>query len=198
MRNDTERFEKAIAAFDAYHARDPVFEEADGRQWPRELLYAHRMTARLNAFAPNADEVLQLAARCQHIGRWEIPREQYSPDRKGYLQWRSAEKMHHASLATDILRDCGYDEDTIGYVRKLVMKKELSSDARSQLLEDVACLVFIEHYLEDFAHRQSEEKVVDIIGKTLKKMSVAARTSASALTPPAMQNLISRAVASER
>ena len=87
---------QAFQAFDEYNSRDTVREEHEGQTYPKELLYAERMTARLNQFAPDATETLQLAARSQHIGRWEIPRNTYPMDRKGYLQWRNQLKSHHA------------------------------------------------------------------------------------------------------
>jgi len=51
------------------------------------------------------------------------------------------------------------------------LKKELQTNAETQLLEDVICLVFIEFYLEDFALQHTDEKVIDILKKTLRKMS---------------------------
>lgn len=99
-------------------------------------------------------------------------------DRKGYLQWRNEEKIHHAHIAEKILSDCGYDATVIDKVKLLLLKKELYTNADTQLLEDVTCLVFIEFYLEDFAGKHDEEKVVEILRKTLKKMSNRAKTLA--------------------
>lgn len=171
-------FQKAIAAFDAYHRNDPNMEEHNGKQVPKELLYAERMTDRLGRFAPEADESVILAARCQHIGRWEIPRKKYPMDRKGYLQWRNEEKIRHAHIAEKILSACGYSAATIDRVKMLLLKKELSTNTDTQLLEDVACLVFLEFYLEDFAEKHDDLKVIDILRKTLKKMSPQARQAA--------------------
>lgn len=173
------RFEKAIAAFDAYHRRDPNTEDHNGQVSPKELLYTLRMTEGLTRFAPQADESIKLAARCQHIGRWEIPREKYPMNKKGYLQWRNEEKVHHAKIAEGILSDCGYDPETIGQVKFLLLKKELYTNVNTQLLEDVVCLVFIEYYLEDFAAKHDDEKVIDILRKTFKKMTPAAREAAT-------------------
>lgn len=166
-----ERLEKAFTTFDAYNANDPNLENHNGKSVPKELLYAQRMTERLNLFAPGAPEYMQLAARCQHIGRWEIPRSSYTMDKKGYLQWRSAEKLHQAKIAEQILLSCRYDAETIEKVKFLLLKKELTTNADTQLLEDVVCLVFIEHYLEDFAAPHTDEKVIDILRKTMKKMT---------------------------
>lgn len=191
------RFDKAIAAFDDYHRTDPHTEVYNGEPLQKELLYAQRMTARLSSFAPGADEAVRLAARSQHIGRWEIPREQYPMDRKGYLQWRNEEKSHHARIAEKILTECGYPAGTIETVKSLLLKKELYSNPDSQLLEDVVCLVFMEFYLEEFAAKHADEKVADILRKTLRKMSPAAKEAAGSIQlSPKIGALIERAAAS--
>ncbi len=171
MISTTDQFKKAIEAFDAYNENDPNKEEYKRDVFSKEVLYAQRMTDRLNHYAPEAPEYVNLAARCQHIGRWEIGRSNYPMDKKGYLQWRNQEKIHHAKIAEGILESCGYDAEVIDKVKFLVLKKELFTNTDTQLLEDVICLVFIEFYLEAFAAKHEDEKVVDIIKKTLKKMS---------------------------
>ncbi len=174
MTTSNDQFKKAIEAFDAYNQNDPNKEEHNGNMYSKEILYAERMTNRLNHYAPDAPDYINLAARCQHIGRWEIARNYFAMDKKGYLQWRNQEKIHHAKIAEEILTSCAYDADTIGKVKFLVLKKELFTHADTQLLEDVICLVFIEHYLEAFAAKHEDDKVIDIIQKTLKKMSARA------------------------
>jgi hypothetical protein len=168
---ETDRFEKAITTFDAYNLNDPHQEEVDGKLVSKELLYAQRMSQRLDDFYPSAPEYLKLAVHCQHIGRWEIPRESYPMDKKGYLQWRNVLKIHHAKLAEQILLSCRYDQGTIDKVKFLLVKKELYTNPDTQVLEDVVCLVFIEYYLEEFAEKHEPQKVVDILQKTLKKMT---------------------------
>jgi hypothetical protein len=163
--------QKAFSAFDAYNAKDPHHEEFQQQSIAKELLYAMRMTEKLNAFSPDSPEHVQLAARCQHIGRWEIPRSTYPMDRKGYLQWRNDLKIHHAGIAEKILSTCGYDQTMIEKVKFLILKKQLFQNPETQLLEDVICLVFVHYYLADFAHQHEEAKVIDILKKTLKKMS---------------------------
>lgn len=173
-------FNRAMAAFDEYHRRDPNTEDVDGKSVAKEWLYAERMTATLANLEPEANEAVKLAARCQHIGRWEIPRDRYPAGKKGYLQWRNEEKFHHAKIAEKILRDCGYDSAMIEEVKFLLLKKGLTTHAGAQLLEDVACLVFLEFYLGEFAAKHDDPKVIDILRKTLHKMS--ARGKAIGLT----------------
>jgi hypothetical protein len=168
---DLKRFERALASFDTYNGNDPNREKTEDNDIPKEFLYAIRMTSKLSHYAPDAPEHVQLAARCQHIGRWEIPRNAYPIDRKGYLQWRSQLAIHHATIAEKILKECDYDQETIDKVKALLQKKQLHQNPDTQLLEDVICLVFIEYYLDDFANLHDDDKVIDILKKTLKKMS---------------------------
>ena len=184
MSADRERFERACARFDAANAEDPNRESADGRERPKELLYAQRMSAMLERFAPHASEPLRLAARCQHIQRWKIPRAEYTMDRIGYLQWRKRAQKFHAELAGGILRDVGYDEATIARVGSLLKKEDLKADADVQALEDVIDLVFLESYLAGFVTAHGEydaAKFGDILLKTAKKMSARGRAAALAL-----------------
>src|SRR5690606_22484791 len=130
--------------------QDPNRETADGKEFPKELLYAERMSAMLERYQTNASEALQLAMRCQHIQRWKIPRSDYPMTRAGYHQWRTRLRGFHAETASAMLKDVGYDDDTIARVCSLVRKERLQQDIEAQTLEDVAVLVFLESYLEDF------------------------------------------------
>jgi hypothetical protein len=189
------KLQKAFEAFDAYNSRDPHTESVNGKTYPKELLYALRMTEKLNEYAPSSPEYLQLAARCQHIGRWEIPRNSYPMDRKGYLQWRTAEKMHHVKIAEPMLQEAGYPQDIIEKVKALLLKKELATNPDTQMLEDVVCLVFIQHYLHDFAAQHDDDKVVEILRKTIKKISARCLEEASKLKiSERMQGLLLKAV----
>ncbi|MGB3144010.1 MAG: DUF4202 domain-containing protein [Maribacter sp.] len=168
----------AFQHFDAANKLDPNTEDFQGRTYPKEVLYGIRMTERLNEFAPNASEALRLTARCQHICRWEIPRESYAMDREGYLRWRQDLKKFHAKKATEILEDIGYAQEIIDKVVFLLEKKQLKKNEETQTLEDVICLVFLEFYFEPFAHKHPEEKTIDILQKTWRKMSDAGRDAA--------------------
>jgi hypothetical protein len=195
MMSDAARFETAVARFDAANAADPNTEMVEGRPYPKELLYAQRMSAWLDKLAPDASETLRLAARCQHIQRWRIARRDYPMDRRGYLQWRTALARFHAATAADILREVGYDDAAIRRVQTLLRKEGLRRDTEVQCLEDVACLVFLESYFADFACRHETGKVIDIIRKTWRKMSPRGHQAALTLRLPSeAQALVAQAL----
>ncbi len=173
-----DKLSKAFQRFDEANGKDPNTEEYSGSTYPKEVLYAIRMTEKMNDFAPDASEALQLTARCQHICRWEIPRESYDMDRAGYLHWRQDLKKFHAQKATVILQDVGYSQDSIDKVVFLLEKKKLKKNEDTQTLEDVICLVFLQYYFEDFAKKHPEEKIIEILLKTWRKMSVKGREAA--------------------
>ena len=163
--------DEALRRFDVANADDPNTELVDGHALPKELVYGQRMSARLSVFAPEAPETVQLAARAQHIRRWEVPRESYPEGRAGYLKWRTDLYKWHGEIAGAIMKDVGYDDETIERVQTLLRKRGLKTDADVQLLEDVICLVFLEHYFHDFAQKHDEEKLIPIVQKTWKKMT---------------------------
>ena len=190
------RLREALARFDRANADDPNRELVDGAEQPRELVYARRMTATLERFAPDAPEAVRLAVRCQHIRRWTVPRETYPEGRDGYRRWRSDLARFHAETAGTILHEVGYGEDTIERVGALLRKERLKADPQVQLLEDIACLVFLQHYLPAFAARHDDAKLVDILGKTWRKMSERGRAAALGLElEPRVRPLVSRAAA---
>ena len=165
------KFEKAIALIDKKNSEDPNLEVFQDEKIAKELLYSQRMTEKLLEVAPNASHELQIAARAQHIGRWQIPRKQYPMDRVGYFKWRNDLKKLHSEITSDLLKNVGYNSEFIDRVSFLVQKKLIKKDAETQLLEDVVCLVFLQYYLEDFIAKHSDEKIVDILQKTWVKMS---------------------------
>ena len=174
MTSDRQFFERAIQLFDAANSEDPRKEADDGRDWPKELLYAQRMSRMLERFVPDAPEAVQLACRAQHIQRWKIPRQDYPMTPEGYQLWRTTLYKFHADLAGRHMQDAGYDSEMIERVKKAVGKRGLKVNPETQMMEDVADLVFIEHYMLGFAAQKaeySEEKWLDIIRKTWKKMS---------------------------
>jgi hypothetical protein len=189
-------FEKAIERFDAENARDPNLESEGGVRHPRELLYARRLTEWVLKLAPDASESLRLAARCQHICRWEIPRATYPMTRPGYLHWRSDLKQFHARKSSEILREAGYAEDMIDKVRDLNLKKNFPAEAESRILEDALCLVFLEFQFADLARKTASGKIINAVQKTWQKMTPAARERALALPlGPEEKKLIQQALA---
>lgn len=165
------KYEKAILLIDKANKKDPNTEIFNNETYAKEYIYGVRMSNRLALFIPDATESLKLAARCQHICRWEIPRKDYPMDRTGYLKWRNELKKLHALKAEDILLEVGYGTDIIDDVKMMLLKKQLKKNELTQAIEDVICLVFLEHYFDAFAAKHTEDKIVDIVQKTWAKMS---------------------------
>jgi hypothetical protein len=198
MMSDHDRFHAAIARFDAANAEDPNTEVVAGQASPKELLYAQRMTAWLERLAPDASEALRLAARCQHIRRWTMPRRDYPMTRQGYLRWRTMLAHFHAETAGAILREVGYDDAMIHRVQAMLRKERLRRDPEVQCLEDVICLVFLESYFADFAQQHEPAKVIDIVQKTWQKMSSRGQEAARTLPlSPAAHQLLAAALAGD-
>ncbi|HMB94483.1 MAG TPA: DUF4202 domain-containing protein [Tepidisphaeraceae bacterium] len=182
------QFQRAIDLFDEQNARDPN---------QKELLYSKQMTQWLEKLEPNASETLRLAARCQHIRRWEIPRHSFPMDRAGYLNWRKTLYQFHADKAGEILRQVGYDDATISRVQSLLKKEKIKADPEMQTLEDVICLVFLENYFSDFAREKDEQKLINIIRRTWAKMSPRGREAALTIKYSSQDlTLIQRALSS--
>ena len=165
------KFEIAIQLFDEANNKDPNVEIWEGKEYPKELLYGSRMSEKIEKFEANASLAVKLAVRCQHICRWEIPRESYEMNRVGYLTWRKDLYKFHAQKASEILEKVGYDATLIENVKFLLQKKQLKRNEETQLLEDVICLVFLDYYFENFSKKYSEKKLIEILQKTWAKMS---------------------------
>jgi hypothetical protein len=195
-----ELYQAAIAAFDQANAEDPNKEMANGREYPKELLYARRMSDMQERYAPEASEAVKLAVRAQHIQRWKVPRSNYPMDKPGYMLWRTGLYKFHAETAGSIMQKVGYDDEMIERVKNIVSKKGLKVNPETQLMEDVVDLVFIEHYIVGFAAQHpeyDEAKWIQIIRKTWKKMSPRAHEFALAgkiKLPEALVPLILKAV----
>ena len=193
-------YQAAVAAIDQANAEDPNREVADGKEYPKELLYSQRMTEMQERYIPDASEAVKLAVRAQHIQRWKIPRSSYPMDKQGYLQWRTGLYKFHADTAGEIMKQAGYDDEMIERVRKIVGKKGLKVNPETQLMEDVVDLVFIEHYLTGFVAQHpeyDEAKWIPIIRKTWQKMSSRAHEfalSGNIRMPEALVPLILKAV----
>lgn len=180
--SDSERFKWAIRRFDEENAQDPNREhDGHGQEAPGELVYARRLTGWVLKLNPSASEALRLAARCQHICRWKIPRAAYPLDRGGYHRWRNALKHFHAELAGRILAECGYDPEMIQRVQALNLKKSFPADPDSRTLEDALCLVFLEFQFAPLAAKTDQEKVINALRKSWGKMTPGAQAAALAL-----------------
>jgi len=198
-------FEKALQLYDAANSKDPNIEtDYDGTESTKELLYSHRMLDMLNRFLPDADDVAKLSVAAQHIERWKSPRSDYPMNRKGYHLWRTNLYKFHADTAAKYLREAGYDDEFIERVKLAIGKKNLKNNADTQILEDVAALTFIEHYMMKMYNnfpQYDEKKWIDIILRTWKKMSPDAQQfalSGKVKLPEALVPVIQKAVELDR
>ncbi len=195
------KFELAASLIAAANNQDPNQESDGNKNWPKELLYSHRMTDMLNRYAAESDEVMKLAISAQHIQRWKSPRSSFPMDKKGYHQWRTGLYQFHADTTGELMQQAGYSEEDISRAKLAVGKKSLKSNADTQLLEDVSALVFIEHYMLAFASKHpeySEEKWIGIIQRTWRKMSETAQQfslSGAIKLPEPLVPLIQKSIA---
>jgi len=194
--NSRARFDRALEAIDAANAADPHRIEFRGGLLPKELLHAQRALHWIRVLEPAASETLLLAAQAHHLRRWQLPRSDYPEGRAGYHAWRRELQQRHAREAGSILESVGYAVAEIDRVKALICKQGLGRDPEVQRLEDALCLVFLETQLADFATRHDEDKVVEILVKSLRKMSGEGRQAAGSIElPESVRELVARAVA---
>ncbi|SEJ81654.1 protein of unknown function [Dyadobacter sp. SG02] len=175
------QLDKAFELFDAYNKRSPEQIVWENVAYPIEYFYAIKLHEWVTKLDPQADESLLLASRCQHIGRWEIARKSYPDGRVGYLKWRSDLSKYHAGIASEILTEVGYDEETITRVKQIVLKQRLKSDTDVQTMENALCLVFLQYQYDDLIAKMTEEKMIDILRKTWGKMTTPGHEAALSL-----------------
>jgi hypothetical protein len=196
-------YDKALAMIDAANSEDPNQVSANGKDWPKELLYSERMTDMLGRYNADADDAMKLASRSQHIQRWKSPRNAYPMDRIGYLKWRKDLYKIQANTVAELMEQAGCGDDMIERVKTAVAKSNIKGNPDTQLLEDVTDLVFMEYYILEFVGKHpeySEEKWVDIIQKTWHKMSERARAfalSGKIKLPESLAPLIRKAASTE-
>ena len=164
-------YDQALAAIDAAHALDPKKITINSEEVPYELHYAQKSTSYLEKRAPDAPDHLRLAIRAQHFRRWEVPRDTFPMTRVGYHAWRTHLKKRQAELVTSICDDAGYPTETAQRVGALIRKEDLKQDEETQVLEDVACLVFLDDQFEAFEKEHDEDKIIKILQKTWGKMT---------------------------
>jgi len=166
------KLDAAFQLFDAYNKQDPRNFEWDGTTYPQEYFFAIKLYDWILKLDPAASEELLLASRSQHIGRWEIPRESYPEGREPYLKWRKDLAQHHATITGNLMKQAGYDTDSIERVSQIILKKRIKVDADVQTMENALCLVFLQYQYEDFRkkYRNEPDKMINILRKSLLKM----------------------------
>lgn len=185
-----------LSAIDEVNSQDPNTIIIDELSQPKELLYGQYMTACINQYWPQANELLQIAVRAQHIKRWHLQRTEFPAGKAGYLKWRIEQGKFHAELTKSLMLENGYSEDEAETTAKLLRKEKLKSNPDTQTLEDVACLVFLQHYFDEFAAKHTEEKIIRILQLTWRKMSEDAHNIALKLTlPDHLAALVGKALA---
>lgn len=175
------RFEAAIAAIDAANADDPNVLVVDGVERPKEQAHAELMTEWVRRLDASATDEQLLAARAHHLRRWALPRADYPEGRAGYLRWRTDLSKRHAAEVGEILVAHGYGDDEIARVQQIIRKQGLATDPAVQAHEDALCLVFLDTQLDATIERLGRDKVIDVVAKTVKKMSPHGIDAAGAL-----------------
>jgi hypothetical protein len=173
--------EVAFAAIDAANAGDPNTIVVRGDRRPKEQAHAEMAVEWVRALVPEPSEALLLAARAHHVRRWEIDRSSEPKGRAGYLRWKRDLQQHHAEVAGRVLADAGVDPATIERVQAIIKKERLRTDAEVQALEDALCLVFVETQFGDLTAQLGEDHMVEVVVKTLRKMTPAGHAAALAL-----------------
>ncbi|XPF95943.1 DUF4202 domain-containing protein [Colwellia sp. RE-S-Sl-9] len=185
-----------FTAIDDINSEDPNTTIVNGKTQPKELLYGQYMSACINQYWPEANELLQIAVRAQHIKRWHLKRTEFDVGKAGYLKWRIEQGKFHAELTKNIMIEHGYSEEDAETTAKLLRKEKIKSNPDTQTLEDVACLVFLQHYFDEFAAKHTEEKIIRILQLTWRKMSDQGHEIALKLTlPEHLAALVGKALA---
>ena len=162
----SDRLRRALALIDAANVADPKGEA---------LVYGQRMSTELARLFPAASEVLQVAARGQHVERWLLPRGDYPEGKAGYLDWRREQGRRHGLRVAAIMTEAGFPEADGARVGVLLRKEGIKRDPEVQALEDVICFVFLKWYFSPFAADRDAEQTLDIVRKTARKMSAEGR-----------------------
>ncbi len=176
------RLEKAFELFDTYNRQDPHTKNCEKVTYPAEYFYALQLYNRIKQLEPDASEMLLLASRSQHIGRWKTPREDYPPGKAGYYKWRIDLAKFHAETAGALMLEAGYTDEEIKAVKAIIRKEDLHKNYEMQVMEDALCLVFLEFQFKDFITKHEDKKVITILKRTWKKMSQRGRQAALGLT----------------
>lgn len=183
-----QKLNNTLSAIDEINRQDPNTISFDGEELAKELIYGLQMTDCLKQYWPEANELLQIAVRAQHIKRWQLKRTEFPAGKAGYYQWRIAQGKFHAELTASIMLEQGFTNEEAEQCASIIRKENLKTNSNSQTLEDVACLVFLMHYFNEFAAKYTEQdneaKIIRIVQLTWKKMSEQAHDIALSLTLP--------------
>ena len=201
----TDQLQSVLSAIDDINSQDINTTFSEGKEYPKELIYGQRMTACLEKHWPQASELLQIAVRAQHIKRWHLKRREFEQGKAGYYQWRIALGKFHAELTANIMIEHGYNNKQAEQAASIICKENLRDKTSNQLsldsqtLEDVACLVFLEHYFDEFSakylEQNNEEKIIRIVLLTWRKMSENAHNIALELSlPDHLADIVSKAL----
>jgi hypothetical protein len=174
----TSLINRAITLFDTLNRQDPKLVLSNGMYYPSEYFYALQLHNWVKKLESNPSEALQLASRSQHIGRWQISREQYPPGKPGYYKWRTDLAKYHASKAGELMLEAGYEQEQIKAVQHIILKEDLKTDPEVQVMENALCLVFLEFQYPDFLKKHEEQKIIKILQRSWTKMTVAGREAA--------------------
>ena len=190
-----QKLQAVFDAIDEINQQDINHTNFEGKEYPKELLYGRLMSQCLDQYWPQANEYLQIAVRAQHIKRWHMPRKNFPMDRAGYLTWRKELGKFHASLTHELMLTHGYDALEADKTSAIVRKEKIKANQDSQTLEDVACLVFLSYYFDEFASQHDEDKVISILQKTWRKMSEQGHSIALSLNlPEHLAKLVAKAL----
>lgn len=196
MTDENDAFGRAVDLLDAAHDRDPNRRLHEGEEQAVERVWCHTVARWVGHLAPDASVALRLAAHAQHLERWQDPRSNWPEGRAGYLRWRKARQRAHAERAQELLAAAGFAAPVVERVQALIRKEQLTRDPEAAVLEDAACLTFLELDLADFAARHPRPDVLRILRKTWQKMSPAGQAEARGLVLPAVSaELVAEALA---
>ena len=195
MRSLTPPYDAAVDAIDAANADDPSHVSVRGVDLPLALAHGRLAAEWVTRLVDRPSDAVLLAARAHHLRRWEVPRSTYPEGRPGYLRWRRDQKARHAEDVAVILRAVGVDESTVERTGALIRREGLGTDVEAQVVEDAACLVFIETQLVQVSERFEREHLLEVIRRTARKMSPNALALVAELPlAPAGQELLSAAL----
>lgn len=180
-----EELRAAFEAIDHANGEDPNIVIAAGVSWPRARLQGVRATFWLDELGGTQDIAVSLAARAHHLRRWSVARSAFPEGRAGYHRWKREARAAHRAAIDEVLAPLGLPAELIERAGVAAERASLD-DPGAQLVEDVACLVFLETQYDELIDRLGEDKVIEALRKTVRKMSA----SAIRLAP--------RAVVSER